>query len=679
MTRRGVAVAVAAMLALAPVSAATAEPRSTLADTTLTVVGSTVAAGTPGRIGIDLIYEGGGAGVYDIWPCTHNPRLPQLGWGTSGRWEGRTTFSDTHPDWGALTLVRLELYPQECGHYDPWSGDIGGAHVQRSPRDGTTWLEVGRVPLPRPDNGAFRLRGRLTASTPVPDGRVEFDVFQVAYGYPDTVLVPDLPATRRTSGGADALAFATSTNRGAVWSGHWGWPGRYILFVRDLGPDLVRGTDDDVHLHGFTEIRQGRVPTIDLDAVCFGLDSCVVDRGTPGAVSGGLHPLIPTRIIDTREGRGLPGAVSTGDGRSAHPDARVRRLASAQHELVVTGRAGVPRSGVAAVVLNVTAVDAPGDGYVSVVPRPAQTDIFDDQGTFTRRVGTSNLDLATGGVTSRTVIARVGAGGVIRFATTVGPVHLTADLLGWIDTTGNTVTGSGLVPLPRATLLDTTALGAPLAAGTPTRVAAAGVWRVPPDTTAVVLEVSATDATDAGHLVLWAGDRRRPAVSHMNVAPGGPRSNTMVVPVAADGTIDVVAVGTSAHVRIEVVGAFAPGRSPVTVGDPRRVVDTRRAVGIAAGPVRAGTSTGLALPPGVVPPGADAVWVHLTATPTGGSVGVRLWGHGQPVPGTPQLVVRDGHPVSQLLLVTPDDRGRLRLAVSGGDAHVMLDVVGHTG
>jgi len=272
----------------------------------------------------------------------------------------------------------------------------------------------------------------------------------------------------------------------------------------------------------------------------------------------------------------------------------------------------------------------------------------------------------------------VGAGGVIRFATTAGPAHLTADLLGWIDTSGSTVTGSGLVPLPRATLLDTAVRGAPLAADAPARVTAAGVRGVPPDSTAVVLEVSATDARAAGHLVLWAGDQRRPAVSHMNVGPGGPRSNTMVVPVAADGTIDVVAVGTAAHVRIEVVGAFAPGRSPVTVGDPRRVVDSRRAVGMATGPVRAGTSTGLTLPPAAVPPGAAAVWVHLTATPTGGPVRVRLWGHGQPVPGTPQLVVPDGHPVSQLLLVTPDERGRLRLAVSGGDAHVMLDVVGYT-
>jgi hypothetical protein len=530
-------------------------------------------------------------------------------------------------------------------------------------------LEVGRVPLPRPDNGAFRIRGRLLASTPLPDDRVEFDVFQVAYGYPDTVLIPDLPRTKATSTGADALAFATSKNRGATWSGHWGWPGRYIVFIRD--------TATDRHVHGFVEIREGRIPTFDLDAVCFGLDTCVYDRGSPAPVTGGFHPVVPTRIIDTREARGLPGAVPTGDGRSSAGDARVRRLTSAQHETVVLGRAGVPRTGVAAVVLNVTAVDAPGTGYVSVLGRPQQANIFDDQGTFSRRVGTSNLDLQAGDTRSQTVIAPVGAGGVVRLANSGGAVHVTADLIGWIDSSGATATGSGLVPVPRATLFDTQRRGTPLVADTPIRVQASGVWRVPADTTAVVLEVSVTDPSADGHLVVWAGDRRRPAVSHMNLQRGRQGSNTVMVPVAADGTIDVALTGASGHVRLDVVGAFRPGRSPVTVVEARRVVDTRRAVGLAAGPMPAGTSAGFALPSALVPPGVGSVWLHVTAANPNGRGLVRVWGHGQPVPTTAQLTFESGRTESQLLLVTPDERGRLRVAVSGADTHVMADVVGY--
>lgn len=670
MIRRGVAILATALVWFGVVPAAAQTPRTT--SSTLTVTGSTVAQGTPGRIGIDLIYERGGAGVYDIWPCTHNPRLPQLGWGASGTWQGRTTFSASRADWGALTLVRLELYPQECGHYDPWSGDVGGAHVQRSPADGPTWLDVGRVPLPRPDNGAFPIRGRLLSSAPLTDGRVEFDVFQVAYGYPDTVLMADLPPTRRTSSGAESLAFATSTNRGDRWSGHWGWPGRYIVFVRD--------TATDRHVHGFVEIRPGRIPTIDLDAVCFGLDTCVYDRGAPAPVTGGFHPLVPTRILDTRAASGLPGALPTGDGRSAHPDARIRRLTSAQHEMVVLGRAGVPRAGVAAVVLNVTAVAAPRTGYVSVLPRPAQTNIFDDQGTFTRPVGISHLDVTAGSTISQTVIARVGAGGVIRFANRSGATHVTADLLGWIDTTGGagaSGAGSGLVPIPRATLFDTTRSGADLAADTPVRFAASGVWRVPGDATAVLLEVTARDPAADGHVVMWAGDRRRPAVSHLNLQTGRTRSNTVIVPVAADGTIEVAAVGTSTALRIDVVGAFRPGRAPITVVDPRRVVDSRRAVGVATGPLRAGSSTGISLPSTVVPAGVSAVLVHVSTANPAGTGWLRVWGQGAPVPDTPQIAFQAGRTVSQLLLVRPDERGRLRVAVSGADTQVMMDVVGY--
>lgn len=675
MRRVGAIVAVM----LAGLSAVPVAAQTTLTNTTaLTVTGSTLAQGTPGRIGIDLIYERGGAGVYDIWPCTHNQRLPQLGWDSSGVWAGRTTFSALRSDWGALTLVRFELYPHECGHYDPWSGDVGGAHVQRSPADGPAWLNVGQVPVPRPDNGAFPIRGRLLSSTPLTNARVEFDVFQVAYGYPDTVLVDNLPPTRRTSSGAESLAFATSTNRGDRWSGHWGWPGRYIMFVRD--------TATNRHVHGFVEIRKGRIPTIDLDAVCFGLDTCVYDRGSPGPVTGGFHPLVPTRILDSRAGSGLPGALPTGDGRSSHPDARIRRLTSAQHEMVVVGRAGVPRAGVAAVVLNVTAVTAPRNGSVSVVPRPAQTNIFDDQGTFARAVGTTNLDMAAGSTISQTVVARVGAGGVIRVANRGGATHVTADIMGWIDSTGGAGSGSGagsgLVPVPRATLFDTARSDVPLAADVPTRLDVSVMGQVPTDATAVMLEVTAGDPEADGHVVLWAGDRRRPAVSHMNLQAGQRRSNTVIVPVAGDGTIDVVSVATSTELRIDVVGAFVPGRSGVTVVDPRRVVDSRRAVGVATGPLRAGTSVGVMLPHAVVPADVSAVLIHVTAAaPMGANPGrnglLRVWGQGAPVPDTPHIVFQTGRTVSQLLLVQPDARGRLRVAVSAADTHLMMDVVGY--
>jgi hypothetical protein len=670
MKRRCVAALVAAMLAgwgAAPAVAQTTSPTTT---STLNVVGSTVAQGTPGRIGIDLIYERGGAGVYDIWPCTHNPNLPQLGWGTSGRWEGRTHFSRSRRDFGMLTMVRLELYPQECGHYDPWSGDVGGAHVQRTPADGTDWLNVGRIPLPRPDNGAFPIRGRLLASTALTDDRVEFDVFQVAYGYPDTALFTNLPRIRRTSTGADSLAFATSKNRGDRWSGHWGWPGRYIVFIRD--------TATDRHVHGFVEIREGRIPTFDLDAVCFGLDTCVYDRGAPAPVSGGFHPLTPTRILDTREGRGLPGAVPTGDGRSSHPDARVRRLTSAQHEVPVLGRHGVPRGGVAAVVVNLTAMNAPGTGYLSVLPRPAQSNIFDDQGTFTRRVGTSNLDVVAGSTQSQTVIARVGAGGVIRIANQRGPTHLTADLLGYIDTSGAvTASASGLMPLPRATLLDTSRQGSPLTPNTPTRVRATGVWKVPADATAVMLDVTATEAAGDGHVVMWAGGTRQPAVSHLNLQRGERRSNTVMVPVAADGTIEVAVFATSTHLRVDVVGAWRPGGRAVTVIDPRRVVDSRRGVAMATGPVAARTSVGVTLPTEVVPTGVTAVWLHVTAASPTGDGRLTVWAPGTPTPTVPTLHFGAGRTASQLVLVAPDPQGRLRVAASDAATHVMIDVVGY--
>jgi hypothetical protein len=644
----------------------------------LTVSGSTDAGSTPGRIGIDLVYANGGGGVYDVWPCTLDTTLPQLGWNSSGRWDGRRTFDASHPRWGAIAQVRLEMYPNECGHYDPWSGKGGGVHVQRTPADGADWLHVGNVPLPRAANGAFEARGRLVASTPLPDRRVEFDVFQVDYAYPDTELRTNLPVTRRSSTGAEVLAFANSTNRRNTWTGHWAWPGKYIVFIRDLGPDLQLNTADDRHVHGFTELYPGRVPTFDLDAVCFGLDTCVYDRGAPAGITGGFHPVTPSRLIDTRGGRGLPGAVPVGDGRSANPNAIIRRLTRAQHEMVVLGRNGVPRSGVAAVVLNVTAIDTRWPGSLSVIPRPQQAELFDDQGTFGRVVNTSNMNLSAGTTQAQLVIARVGAGGVIRFANQSGPLHLAADVVGWIDAAGGSTKGSGLVPVSRSTLFDTTLRGTPLAVDTPTRVKVAGVASVPSDATAVVLELSAAEATSGGYVAVWPGASRRPDVSHLNLQRGERRSNTVIVPVARDGTVDVMVVGSTAHIRIDVVGAFRRSQSPTTVVDPQRVVDSREGLGIPATPLQPGGSSVITLPTRLVPRAATSVWLQVTVIDPTATGEMRLWGSGQTEPATPVLSFTNGRTTSQLILVTPDPQGRVRLGVRGGAAHVALDVMGYT-
>ena len=48
------------------------------------------------------------------------------------------------------------------------------------------------------------------------------------------------------------------------------------------------------------DITPSSIPTIDLDAICFGFDTCSYLTGGPGVAAGSFHPTTPTRVLDTR-------------------------------------------------------------------------------------------------------------------------------------------------------------------------------------------------------------------------------------------------------------------------------------------------------------------------------------------------------------------------------------------
>lgn len=115
--------------------------------------------------------------------------------------------------------------------------------------------------------------------------------------------------------------------------------------------------------------------------------------------------LSPSRVLDTRTGVGAS-KTAVAAGGTVH--------------LQVTGRGGIPASGVSAVVLNVTVTAPAGSGYVTVY------------GDGTTRPGVSNLNFVTAQAVANLVIAPVGAGGrVALFNWSGGATQLIADVSGW--------------------------------------------------------------------------------------------------------------------------------------------------------------------------------------------------------------------------------------------------------
>src|SRR5665648_1212526 len=150
---------------------------------------------------------------------------------------------------------------------------------------------------------------------------------------------------------------------------------------------------------------------------------------TPGSYT----PLSPSRLLDTRFGVGAPSAA-VAPGGTVH--------------LQVTGRGGVPASGVSAVVLNVTVTSPTSTGYLTVY------------GDGTAHPGVSNLNFVPGQTVPNLVIAPVGANGkVALYNGSGGTVQLLADVSGWFRTTDavpGPVTGVSAVPATTSVALSWT-------------------------------------------------------------------------------------------------------------------------------------------------------------------------------------------------------------------------------
>ena len=605
----------------------------------------------PVHIGVDAI-GGGSKPDYDITPCE-----------LSGSGNGPVSFSVQ----GSPDQVRVEMYPGICGYYDGWS-DVGGVHLEANVGGG----DLGAIKMPvNGQNGAFALRAPILSSTPIAEGRVHVDTFQI------TTVYPEAPAPLQNNGRVEYGAFASTKSRNSTWNGGIGWAGRYILFITDTATGRKISATPD--------IAPGAVPTIDLDAICFGFDTCNYLAGGPGVKAGTFHPTAPTRILDTRRWLGIIGPVRSGDGRHPSPDPITRRDEAANHELQVTGRYGVPASGVSAVLLNVTAVDAgaPGPGFMSIVPKPPRVgDIFNDQATYGAFPATSNLNIDNGDPVPNLVLARVGAGGKIRISNFSGPTHVIADIAGWFGTGGAHTGGAGFSGVVPDRLLDSrNGIGGPaskFAAGEIRSLQVAGVAGVPRNAESVVVNITLTGADRIGFVTAFPDGQPVPDASNVNIVPGGVRANTAVVKVGANGRINLLMAEASADVIVDVLGSFGPYGGKVTTITPERIVDSRSGVGTAASPWGTGEVRNVAVAGrGSVPAGATAVIANLTATNTTAWGFLSAWPAGAPQPSSSNLNFLGGQSVPNLVMLKLGAGGQLSISNGPGSANVILDVMGY--
>lgn len=669
--------ALSALLALAASTVAVSVASVEQAAATYAFSAGVATNGTIGTMWVDAIGNGlAGGGAYDTG---YSWRSDGSLWNLNMSTFQETTRATSLTVPGSPTTVRLELYPKPTSDYnlpyDVWSGNVGGAHVQReAAKDGAGWLNFGQIPLPTIGQlDAFRIEGNIVSSTPVPDGRVEFDVFQIDCSYPQTC-----PSTKSSSTGAHVGSFATGKSKNGKWSGGVGWPGFYIVFIRD--------TPTGRNVHGFMNIAPGAVPSLDLDAICFGLDTCVYDQGAPAVPTGGFHPTSPVRVLDTRTMTGiLNGAVRPGDGRHSSLDPITRRDEAANHDLKVTGVAGIPEVGVSAVLLNVTAATAPSLGFLSVYPRPSAVgDVFNDQATY-RTPATSNLNLYPGETAPNLVLARVGAGGKIRLnLAAFGSMHVIADVAGWFDTGASATASGGLgfTSVTPARLLDTRNgigdTGGRFQPGDDRALKVTGVAGVPQGAQSVVVSITAGAPTGTGYVTAYPSGQAKPNASNLNVSPGQTRANLAVVKVGADGRIRLAAAETDLDLMVDVFGYFGSGGGTTTVIDPVRVVDSRSGQGTVKRPMGPGETRQIQVA-GVsgVPSNAKAVLLNVTAVDTTSWGWMTVWPSNVAQPTVSNLNWDGGRTVPNMVIVGLSPTGTISVYNDLGTTQLLVDVFGY--
>jgi hypothetical protein len=235
-----------------------------------------------------------------------------------------------------------------------------------------------------------------------------------------------------------------------------------------------------------------------------------------------LFTVVPDRVVDTRLGAGTP----VGRGQTI--------------DVQIAGTTRVP-VGATAAVLNVTATEAVGPGFLTVYPSD-RTQPLVSSVNYVGLVPRPN-----------SVITPIGADGKIKIFASE-QTHVIVDVMGWLGSAGQ----SEYVDVPSTRLLDTRLpadTGPKLAAGGTIHLQVVGAV-VPPNARSVVLNVTATDPDASGFLTVYPGNAPRPFTSNLNYLTGQTIPNAVIVGLGPTGTIDIFSLRAT-HVVVDVVGYFA--------------------------------------------------------------------------------------------------------------------------
>lgn len=243
----------------------------------------------------------------------------------------------------------------------------------------------------------------------------------------------------------------------------------------------------------------------------------------------GVSTPTPRRLLDTR-----PASRTGHSGTKPNADSITR--------LHVADRGSTVPNSTAAVVLNITGTESASNGYVTVWP------------CGDKRPTASNLNLVASGDRSNLVLSAVGDGGDVCIYTQI-QTHLIADLSATLQAGGdytptapqriletrppNQVGYSGVIPRPDGIIQ--------------VHVVGAGTPMIPANASAVVLNVTGTEAVSDGFVTVWPCGAPRPTASNLNLTVGGTSANLVMSEVGVGGNVCIY-TQAGAHLVADLAG-----------------------------------------------------------------------------------------------------------------------------
>ncbi|MGW7441528.1 PKD domain-containing protein [Streptomyces sp. NPDC054849] len=241
---------------------------------------------------------------------------------------------------------------------------------------------------------------------------------------------------------------------------------------------------------------------------------------------------------------------------------------------------------------------------------------------------------------------------------------------------------SGYVATEPFRLLDTRTTNAPVQGGVATPVVLPVGLAIPGhelsgSMAVAVLNVTVTGATEDTHLSVWPSGQPRPVTSNVNIKAGGTSSNTVTVPIGADGKVSAQLNSGKAALIVDFVGYYQPNIgqrfSPVI---PTRVVDTRTTGGaLGGGQARTVKVAGV----NGIPTDTTAVALNLTGTGATEQAHVIAYPDPAKRPTTSNLNVEPGKDKSNQAIVPIGPNGTITLFTNSGSTHLVVDAVGYYG